>query len=85
MSLRTLNIAPRAFLGFAVIGCLMLFLGIFALSQMSKIRAATERITQDTIPSIKSVDDFTQLSLRLRVQAYRLLLNRDPEEQQKTP
>ncbi|MBS7557422.1 methyl-accepting chemotaxis protein [Pseudomonas protegens] len=84
MSLRTLNIAPRAFLGFAVIGCLMLFLGIFALSQMSKIRAATERITQDTIPSIKSVDDFTQLSLRLRVQAYRLLLNRDPEEQQKT-
>ncbi|MDF2396596.1 HAMP domain-containing protein [Pseudomonas sp. 3MA1] len=84
MSLRTLNIAPRAFLGFALIGCLMLFLGIFALNQMSKIRAATERITQDTIPSIKSVDDFTQLSLRLRVQAYRLLLNRDPEEQQKT-
>ncbi|MGZ0781489.1 methyl-accepting chemotaxis protein [Pseudomonas saponiphila] len=84
MSLRTLNIAPRAFLGFALIGCLMLFLGIFALNQMSKIRAATERITQDTIPSIKSVDDFTQLSLRLRIQAYRLLLNRDPEEQQKT-
>ncbi|RXU64767.1 methyl-accepting chemotaxis protein [Pseudomonas protegens] len=84
MSLRTLNIAPRAFLGFALIGGLMLFLGIFALNQMSKIRAATERITQDTIPSIKSVDDFTQLSLRLRVQAYRLLLNRDPEEQQKT-
>nr|WP_265531533.1 methyl-accepting chemotaxis protein [Pseudomonas saponiphila] len=84
MSLRTLNIAPRAFLGFALIGCLMLFLGIFALNQMSKIRAATERITQDTLPSIKSVDDFTQLSLRLRVQAYRLLLNRDPQEQQQT-
>ncbi|MCE4055833.1 methyl-accepting chemotaxis protein [Pseudomonas sp. Au-Pse12] len=84
MSLRTMNIAPRAFLGFALIGCLMLFLGIFALNQMSQIRAATERITQDTIPSIKSVDEFTQLSLRLRIQAYRLLLNRDPQEQQKT-
>nr|WP_025130340.1 methyl-accepting chemotaxis protein [Pseudomonas sp. PH1b]BFD39239.1 methyl-accepting chemotaxis protein [Pseudomonas sp. FFPRI_1] len=84
MSLRTMNIAPRAFLGFALIGCLMLFLGVFALNQMSKIRAATERITQDTIPSIKSVDEFTQLSLRLRIQAYRLLLNRDPQAQQRT-
>ncbi|UCZ82002.1 methyl-accepting chemotaxis protein [Pseudomonas sp. L5B5] len=84
MSLRTMNIAPRAFLGFALIGCLMLFLGVFALNQMGKIHAATERITQDTIPSIKSVDDFTQLSLRLRVHAYRLLVNRDPEAQQRT-
>ncbi|ROL78376.1 methyl-accepting chemotaxis protein [Pseudomonas protegens] len=84
MSLRSMNIAPRAFLGFALIGCLMLFLGIFALNQMSKIRSATERITQDTIPSIKSVDEFTQLSLRLRIQAYRLLLNRDSQAQQRT-
>ena len=83
MSLRTMNIAPRAFLGFALIGCLMLFLGVFALNRMGKIHAATELITQDTLPSIKSVDDFTQLSLRLRVNAYRLLVNRDPEAQQK--
>nr|WP_053148708.1 methyl-accepting chemotaxis protein [Pseudomonas protegens] len=84
MSLRSLNIAPRAFLGFALIGCLMLFLGVFALNQMSKIRSATERMSQDTIPSIKSVDEFTQLSLRQRVQAYRLLLNREPQAQQQT-
>lgn len=83
MSLRTLNIAPRAFLGFALIGCLMLFLGVFALNQMGKIHSATELITQDTLPSIKSVDDFTQLSLRLRVNAYRLLVNRDAEAQQR--
>ncbi|AAY95899.2 methyl-accepting chemotaxis protein [Pseudomonas protegens] len=84
MSLRSLNIAPRAFLGFALIGCLMLFLGVFALNQMGKIRSATERMSQDTIPSIKSVDEFTQLSLRQRVQAYRLLLNREPQAQQQT-
>ncbi|MCU7648752.1 methyl-accepting chemotaxis protein [Pseudomonas piscis] len=83
MSLRTMNIAPRAFLGFALIGCLMLFLGVFALNQMGKIHSATELITQDTLPSIKSVDDFTQLSLRLRVNAYRLLINRDAEAQQR--
>lgn len=40
MSLRNMNIAPRAFLGFALIGGLMLVLGVFALNQMSKIRAA---------------------------------------------
>ncbi|KAF0862525.1 HAMP domain-containing protein [Pseudomonas sp. LD120] len=84
MSLRNMNIAPRAFLGFFLIGGLMLFLGIFALNQMSKIRAVTERITHNTIPSIESVNDFTQMSLRLRVQAYRLLLNRDPQAQQQT-
>jgi methyl-accepting chemotaxis protein len=62
----------------------MLFLGVFALNQMGKIRSATERMSQDTIPSIKSVDEFTQLSLRQRVQAYRLLLNREPQAQQQT-
>ena len=84
MSLRNMNIAPRAFLGFACIGALMLFLGIFALNQMSKIRGATEDITLRSVPSIRALDDFTQLTLRLRVLSYRLLTNREPEVQQKT-
>ncbi|QIH05816.1 methyl-accepting chemotaxis protein [Pseudomonas sp. BIOMIG1BAC] len=84
MSLRNLNIAPRAFLGFAMIGGLMLILGIFALNQMSKIRGAAEDITLSSVPSIKSLDEFTQLTLRLRVLSYRLLVNREPDVQQKT-
>lgn len=84
MSLRNMNIAPRAFLGFAFIGALMLFLGVFALNQMSKIRAATEDITLSSVPSIRALDEFTQLTLRLRVLSYRLLTNREPEVQQKT-
>ncbi|MCK6187154.1 methyl-accepting chemotaxis protein [Pseudomonas sp. EYE_354] len=84
MSLRNMNIAPRAFLGFALIGALMLFLGVFALSQMSKIRAATQDITQSSVPSIRALDEFTQLTLRLRVLSYRLHTNREPEVQQKT-
>ncbi|KTC64281.1 chemotaxis protein [Pseudomonas fluorescens ABAC62] len=79
-----MNIAPRAFLGFALIGALMLFLGIFALNQMSKIRAATEDITLASVPSIRALDEFTQLTLRLRVLSYRLLTNREPDVQQKT-
>ena len=84
MSLRNMNIAPRAFLGFAFIGALMLFLGVFALNQMSKIRGATEDITMSSVPSIRALDEFTQLTLRLRVLSYRLLTNREPEVQQKT-
>ncbi|MEN5151830.1 methyl-accepting chemotaxis protein [Pseudomonas sp. WP001] len=84
MSLRNMNIAPRAFLGFAFIGALMLFLGVFALNQMSKIRAATEDITLASVPSIRALDEFTQLTLRLRVLSYRLLTNREPDVQQKT-
>ncbi|MDR6961304.1 methyl-accepting chemotaxis protein [Pseudomonas brassicacearum] len=84
MSLRNMNIAPRAFLGFALIGALMLALGVFALTQMSKIRTSGESIAQNSVPSIKALDEFTQLTLRLRVLSYRLLVNREPDIQQKT-
>ncbi len=84
MSLRNMNIAPRAFLGFALIGGLMLVLGVFALNQMSKIRGAGENIVESSVPSIKALDEFTQLTLRLRVLSYRLLTNREPDVQQKT-
>ncbi len=79
-----MNIAPRAFLGFAMIGALMLLLGVFALNQMSKIRAGGEDIALTSVPSLKSLDEFTQLTLRLRVLSYRLLINREPDVQQKT-
>ncbi|MEO4012755.1 methyl-accepting chemotaxis protein [Pseudomonas rossensis] len=84
MSLRNMNIAPRAFLGFTLIGGLMLVLGVFALNQMSKIRGAGEDIASMSVPSIKSLDEFTQLALRLRVLSYRLLVNRESDVQQKT-
>ena len=84
MSLRNMNIAPRAFLSFALIGGLMMILGVFALNQMSKIRGAAEEITLNSVPSIQSLDEFTQLTLRLRVLSYRLLVNREPDVQQKT-
>ncbi|RMV69309.1 Methyl-accepting chemotaxis protein [Pseudomonas caricapapayae] len=67
-----------------MIGTLMLILGVFALSQMSKIRGATEVLADNNVPSIKSLDRFAEVSIRLRVLSYRLLVNRDPETQQKT-
>ncbi|SCZ35893.1 methyl-accepting chemotaxis protein [Pseudomonas sp. NFACC48-1] len=84
MSLRNINIAPRAFLGFAMIGAMMLVLGVFALNQMSKIREAGESVVANSVPSIKALNDLTQLTLRLRVLSYRLLSSREPDLQKKT-
>ncbi|MFJ3487033.1 methyl-accepting chemotaxis protein [Pseudomonas sp. NPDC090202] len=84
MSLRNMNIAPRAFLGFSIIGVLMLALGIFALTQMSKINGASEQIATNIVPAIKNLDKLTEASIRLRVLSYRLMLNRDADTQQKT-
>ncbi len=84
MSLRNMNIAPRALVSFALIGALMMILGVFALNQMSKIRGAAEDIASNSVPSIKALDEFTQLTLRLRVLSYRLLVNREADVQQKT-
>ncbi len=79
MSLRYMNIAPRALLGFALIGALMLTLGVFALTQMSKIRQAGEDIEQVTVPSIKALDQINLLTLRLRTLSYRLMINREAD------
>ncbi|MBC3414328.1 methyl-accepting chemotaxis protein [Pseudomonas sp. SWRI51] len=84
MSLRNMNIAPRALLGFAVIGLLMIGLGIFSLVQMGNIRQAGVTIEQVNIPSIKTLNELTALNLRLRTLSYRLLTNREPAVQQDT-
>ncbi|MDU9389474.1 methyl-accepting chemotaxis protein [Pseudomonas sp. zfem002] len=84
MSLRNMNIAPRALLGFALIGALMLALGTFALTQMSKIRQAGEDIEQITVPSIKALDQINLLTLRLRTLSYRLMINREADLLQNT-
>jgi methyl-accepting chemotaxis protein len=84
MSLRTMNIAPRAFLGFSLIGTLMLVLGVFALTQMSHIRTAGDQVAQRSVPSIQSLDRIVEITIRLRVMSYRLLLNREPETVQKS-
>ncbi|MGE9836824.1 methyl-accepting chemotaxis protein [Pseudomonas sp. UM16] len=84
MSLRNMNIAPRALLGFFLIGALMLGLGLFALNQMGKIRQAGVFIETSSMPSITNVDKLTQLTLRLRTLSYRLLLNREDDTVQNT-
>ncbi|MFS0827383.1 methyl-accepting chemotaxis protein [Pseudomonas phoenicis] len=84
MSIRSLNIAPRALLGFALIGLLMLGLGIFSLLQMGEIRQAGLKIEAVNVPSIKALNDLTNANQRLRTLGYTLLSNRDAQAQADT-
>jgi methyl-accepting chemotaxis protein len=78
MSLRRLNIAPRAFLGFAFIALLVVGLGWFATSRIGLIRDASLEMETNQIPSITYLGDLSENTLRLRILSFRVLTNREP-------
>ena len=78
MSIRSLNIAPRAGLGFGLLALMVFVLGAFALLQMSNMRAQSDEVDNNWLPSVMAVGEMSQDMLRLRALTMRLLLNRDP-------
>jgi len=82
MSLRRLNIAPRAGLGFGIMALLVVALGGFALQQMTSMRQQSEQVDNNWLPSVISVGRMTQDMLRIRALTLRLLVNTDPAAQQ---
>ncbi|AHZ67647.1 MULTISPECIES: methyl-accepting chemotaxis protein [Pseudomonas] len=78
MSLRNLNIAPRAFLGFAFIALLVIVLGVFAVNRMSIIRQASIDMGSTQLPSIGFLGNVTENILRMRILSFRILVNREP-------
>ncbi|MFY0731348.1 methyl-accepting chemotaxis protein [Pseudomonas sp. NFX15] len=81
MSIRSLNIAPRASLGFGLLALMVFGLGAFALLQMSNMRAQSDQVDDNWLPSVMAVGDMSQDMLRLRALTMRLLINRDPQAQ----
>ncbi|MBS7600289.1 MULTISPECIES: methyl-accepting chemotaxis protein [Pseudomonas] len=77
MSLRSMNIAPRAGLGFGLVAALVFALGAFALMQMTSMRQQSEQVDSNWLPSVISVGQMTQDMLRIRALTLRLLVNRD--------
>ncbi|MEE1888137.1 methyl-accepting chemotaxis protein [Pseudomonas sp. 137P] len=82
MSLRRLNIAPRAGLGFGIMALLVVALGGFALQQMTSMRQQSEQVDNNWLPSVISVGRMTQDMLRIRALTLRLLVNTEPAAQQ---
>ncbi|WP_130931978.1 methyl-accepting chemotaxis protein [Pseudomonas sp. Sample_24] len=78
MSLRQLNIAPRAFLGFAFIALLVIVLGVFAVNRMTVIRQASVDMEATQLPSVGFLGNMTENVLRMRILSFRILVNRDP-------
>jgi methyl-accepting chemotaxis protein len=78
MSLRNLNIAPRAFLGFAFIALLVIVLGVFAVNRMTSIHQASIDMETTQLPSVGFLGNLTENVLRLRILSFRVLVNRDP-------
>lgn len=77
MNIRSLNIAPRAGLGFGLLALMVFALGAFALLQMSNMRAQSDEVDNNWLPSVMAVGEMSQDMLRLRALTMRLLLNRD--------
>lgn len=79
MSIRSLNIAPRAGLGFGILGLMVLALGAFALLQMANMRQQSDQVENNWLPSVMAVGEMSQDLLRIRALTLRLLVNRDPQ------
>ena len=76
--MRNLNIAPRAFLGFAFIALLVVVLGVFAVNRMAVIREASVDMESNQLPSVGFLGNLTENVLRLRILSFRVLVNREP-------
>ncbi|MCW2267301.1 Methyl-accepting chemotaxis protein McpS [compost metagenome] len=79
MSLRNMNIAPRAGLGFGLVALLVVALGGFALLQMTSMRQQSEQVDSNWLPSVIAVGQMAQDTMRIRALTLRLLINRDPQ------
>jgi methyl-accepting chemotaxis protein len=78
MSLRSLSIARRAGLGFALIALLVALLGFFALSNMANIRASAVQVESGLVPKMRLVADIREIMLRIRTISLRMALDPNP-------
>jgi len=79
MSIRSLNIAPRAGLGFGVLALMVFALGGFALLQMGNMRQQSDLVENNWLPSVMAVGEMGQGVLRIRALTLRLVVNREPQ------
>jgi methyl-accepting chemotaxis protein len=84
MSLRNINIAPRAALSFSLIAVIVLLMGLFALNQMSGMRQEALEIDEHWLPSILTLGELDQSMQRTRALTLRLTIQRDNATQRAT-
>jgi methyl-accepting chemotaxis protein len=75
--MRQLKIAPRALISFSIIGALVILLGLFAMYQLKSVRTQGEDLSDKGIPSLSALNSINEAMLRLRITAYRLVVDRE--------
>ncbi|TBU73173.1 methyl-accepting chemotaxis protein [Phytopseudomonas daroniae] len=84
MWLRGLDIGKRAGLAFALLATLLLGLGLFALSQMNRMNAASDQIRDNWLPSLVSTEGLATSIGRIRALTLRSALLTNESERQST-
>ncbi|MDE1199025.1 MAG: methyl-accepting chemotaxis protein [Pseudomonas sp.] len=79
MTVRNMNIAPRAALGFGLLALLVFGLGAFALLQMSSMRKQSDLVESKWLPSVMELGTMGQDLMRIRTLTLRLMLNRNAD------
>ncbi|MEN0105718.1 MAG: methyl-accepting chemotaxis protein [Pseudomonas sp.] len=82
MFLRRLKIAPRAILSFSLVALLVVLLGLFALGKMKEIRATTVDLNDNSMPSYAALGVINEKMLRLRIIAFRFVVEREGSQLQ---
>lgn len=72
MVLRNIGIAPRAGLGFGLVAFLLLCVGVFSLTQMSRMDMASKDVGGNWVPSVRTLNEINQAVLRQRIHTLRL-------------
>lgn len=75
--IRRLKIGTRAYISFALIGVMVVFLVAFSMQSISKMRLGQVETGKVMLPTVITMNKLTELTLRLRVLSYWLLANRD--------
>ncbi|WP_417777191.1 methyl-accepting chemotaxis protein [Stutzerimonas xanthomarina] len=72
MFLRNIGIAPRAALGFGLVAFLLLCVGVFSLTQMSRMDMSSKDVDGNWVPSVTTLSEINQTVLRQRIHTLRL-------------
>ncbi len=82
MLLRRVKIAPRAIFSFSLVALLVVLLGLFALGKMKDIRATTVDLNDNSMPSYAALGTINEKMLRLRIIAFRFIVEREGSQLQ---
>ncbi|WP_371369315.1 methyl-accepting chemotaxis protein [Pseudomonas sp. QL9] len=82
--LRAISIGRRATLGFAAMGLLLVLLGVFSLAKLSDLRAVSQDLEGNWLPSLNQMNELSTQIGHIRLESMRLLVSDDSAIRQRS-